>query len=68
MDCMEVLAERGAPRLNPNNGEYLPGWTLRCYLIMIARRQGINSMMWDDIGARRLGQMNPDQKDWFSTL
>ena len=68
MDGTEVLAKRGAPRLNPNNGEYLPGWTLRCYLIMIARRHGVESMKRDGIGARALGQMNPDQKDWFSTL
>ena len=25
-------------------------------------------MKWDGIGVRALGQMNPDQKDWFSTL
>ena len=68
LDGMEVLAKRGAPRLSPNKGEYLPGWALRCYLVMIERRQGVESMKWDGIRVRALGHMNPDQKDWFSPL
>ena len=35
---------------------------------MTARKKGVKSMKWKDIGVRALGQMNPDQKEWFSTL
>ena len=67
LDGMEKLYDHSAPGLNPNNGEYLPTWTLRCYLLMTARREGVARMKWD-LGVRALGQMNPDQKEWFSTL
>ena len=67
LDGMERLCDHDAPGLNPNNGDYLPGWTLRCYLLMTARRKGVKRMKWD-LGVRAMGQMNPDQKEWFSTL
>jgi len=68
LDAMKLMYEKHAPGLNPKNGVYLPGWTLRCYLFMTVRKEGVKSMKWKDIGIRALGQMNPDQKQWFSTL
>jgi len=68
LDGMNQLTIQPAACLNPKNGTYLPSWTLRCYLLMTTRQEGIEGMQWDDIGIRAFGQMNPDQKDWFSTL
>ena len=67
-DSMQVLTTKAAPRLNPNSGEYLPSWTLRCYLIMASRGHGIERMACGGIGIRALSQMSPDQKDWFTIL
>ena len=68
LDAMDLIRKKGAPRLNPQYGIYLPSWTLRCYLIMVTRVDGINRMAWGNIGIRALGQMSPDQKEWFSVL
>lgn len=68
LDAVALLRRKGAPRLNPKHGGYLPAWTLRCYLIMVTRVDGIQSMAWGDIGIRSLGQMSPDQKEWFDVL
>ena len=65
---MAVLRRCRAPRLNPRAGEYLPAWTIRCYLIMATRLEGISRMAWGSIGIRGLGQMSPDQKEWFRVL
>ena len=68
LDALALLKRKGAPRLNPNVGMYLPSWTLRCYLIMATRLAGLNRMSWGNIGIRALGQMSPDQKEWFEVL
>ena len=66
--ALALLRRKGAPRLNPNVGMYTPCWTLRCYLIMVTRAEGITKMTWGNIGIRALGQMAPDQKKWFQVL
>ena len=66
--ALALLRRKGAPRLNPNWGMYTPCWTLRCYLIMVTRAEGITKMPWGNIGIRALGQMSPDQKEWFQVL
>ena len=66
--ALALLRRKGAPRLNPNVGMYTPCWTLRCYLIMVTRAEGITKMSWGNIGIRALGQMGPDQKEWFQVL
>ena len=68
LDALDILRKKGAPRLNPKCGVYLPAWTLRCYLIMVTRENGIHRMAWGSIGIRALGQMCPDQKEWFGAL
>ena len=68
LDAMKFMYKKPAPGLNPHYGEYLPGWTLRCYLFMAARKEGVKSMKWKGIGIRSMGQMNPDQKQWFQIL
>merc|ERR1712242_18412 len=66
--ALALLRRKRAPRLNPNIGMYTPSWTLRCYLIMVTRAEGITKMTWGNIGIRALGQMAPDQKKWFQVL
>lgn len=68
VEAMQVLTQKAAPRLNPNHGAYCPSWTLRCYLFMVMRGQGVQRMRWGRIGVRGVGQMNPDQKGWLSVL
>ena len=68
VEAMQVLTQKAAPRLNPNHGAYCPMWTLRCYLFMVMRGQGVQRMRWGRIGFRGVGQMNPDQKGWLSVL
>ena len=68
LDALDLLRRKRAPRLNPNIGMYLPAWILRCYLIMVTREAGIYKMAWGNIGIRALGQMSPDQKQWFVVL
>ena len=66
--CLAKLAVLQAPRLNPKRGVYTPSWTLRSYLFLVTRARGIERMVWGSIGIRSLGQMNPDQKQWFGCL
>jgi len=68
LEAFKIFRQHGAPRLNPKVGMYLPGWTLRSYMVMMMRAHGVPRLQRNGIGVRALVQVNPDQRIWFTVL
>ena len=67
-ECLSILHQEQAPRLNPRNGVYTPAWTLRAYMFMAMREAGLHRLQWGSIGIRAFGAMNADQKGWLRSF